>query len=111
MKEIFPVYLILSVLTLSCSDRRAERDLAREQLIADGVEIKVSEFREREWQKCVEHARTLAVVRVDSLIRAMARLDAIEPVFKPPKPDRPVKPEIKEVPDSLKQKVKKDSID
>jgi hypothetical protein len=111
MKEIFPVYIILSVLTLSCSDRRAERDLAREQLIADGVEIKVSEFREREWQKCVEQARSLAVARVDSLIRAMARQDAIEPVFKPPKPERPVKPDTRVLPDSLRQKLKNDSID
>lgn len=94
----------------ACVDHDKDSAAIREKIISEGVQIRISEFREREKSKCLEQARQIAIAQVDSLIRVGARLDPIEPVIKPPKPERPDKPEPKVLPDSLRAKVKKDSI-
>ncbi len=93
---------ILCLLLSSCIDHEAENARIREQLIAEGVEIKISEFIQHEWGKCVDQARTMAVARADSIIRANAKEESVEPVQKPPKPNRPDKPPIRVLPDSLR---------
>jgi hypothetical protein len=104
MKIIFIVFLGALLTSISsCIDHEAE-SAEREQIIAEGVQIKVSEFHQREWEKCIAQARAKAVQEVDSLIRATAKQQAIEPVIKPPKPERPVKPEIRMLPDTVRPK-------
>lgn len=97
--------------TVSCVDHDKDAAANREKLVSEGVQIRISEFRQRESNKCLEQARVEAVAQVDSMIRAGARGDAIEPVIKPPKPERPEKPEIRILPDSLKEKARRDSIE
>ena len=103
---------VLCMILASCVDHEAETASFREQIVSEGVRIRISEFRQREWDKCLEQARDLAIANADSMIRAMAKQEAVEPVQKPPKPERPVKPEVRILPDSVMRKasVKKDSI-
>lgn len=75
--------------------------LTEEEIIARGVQIKVEDFRAKQQRICRENAVDAAVVKADSLIRARARYEAVEPKVKPPKPNRPEKPEVKIIPDSL----------
>ena len=105
------LHIVIGTLLFSafaCVDHNAGAAEARKQLIAEGVQIKLSEFRAREWAECIERARQQAVTEVDSMIRIGARNDAIEPVIKPPKPLKPPKPDIKTLPDSLKEKAGKE---
>ncbi|HLF63965.1 MAG TPA: hypothetical protein VI603_09435 [Saprospiraceae bacterium] len=102
---------LVVIATQSCLDHDKDSAAYREKIVTEGIQIRISEFRQREWSKCLEQARIEAVVQVDSLIRAGAREDAIEPVIKPPKPERPEKPETRKIPDSLKVKAKRDSIE
>lgn len=74
---------------------------SRERIIERGIQIKVEEFRTRQMAECRNRAIELAVVRVDSIIRAMARHHMIDPVQKPPRSTKPEKPEIKQLPDTL----------
>jgi len=103
---------VLCMILASCVDHEAESASLHEQIVSEGVQIKISEFRQHEWDKCLEQARDLAIANADSIIRAMAKQEAVEPVQKPPKPERPIKPEVKILPDSVMQKasVKQDSI-
>jgi hypothetical protein len=111
MKALYHILLAFVALSMtSCFDHDKDSAAKREQIVAEGVQIRIAEFREREQTKCLEQARQEAVAQVDSLIRAGARYDAIEPVIKPPKPERPEKPPSKILPDSLKEKTKRDSI-
>lgn len=111
MKSPHAIFLILiSLCFASCVDHDKDGAALREKIIAEGVQIRIAEFREREETKCLEQARQIAIAQVDSLIRVGARLDPIEPVIKPPKPERPEKPEPKVLPDSVRAKAKKDSI-
>ena len=109
---ILTIFGFLSLCLVSCVDHEKEDTLLREKLVAEGVEIKISEFKQREWDKCVEQARMKAVAKADSIIRALAKQEAVEPVQKPPKPERPEKPAVKILPDSIRQKavIEPDSI-
>ena len=75
--------------------------LTDDEIIARGIEIKVEEFRIRQIRICREKVLKVAVAHSDSLIRVVAREQAVEPVVKPPKPQRPEKPAMKILPDSL----------
>lgn len=88
--------------SVSCVDLDSEDSELRQQLIDEGVEIRISEFRTREWAKCVENARAKAIASADSIIRARAKHEAVEQIIKPPKPDRPAQPPVKTLPDSLR---------
>lgn len=106
-----PHYIVLLSVSLgftACVDHDKDSAALREKIVAEGVQIRISEFLEREKEKCLEQARQIAIAQVDSLIRVGARLEPIEPVIKPPKPERPEKPVPKVLPDSVKAKVKKD---
>lgn len=97
------LFFSASIMAVSCVDYNAGETEARKKLIEEGVQIKVGEFRDREWARCIQQARDLAVAEVDSMIRLGARNDAIEPVVKPPKPTKPPKPDMQTLPDSLKK--------
>lgn len=104
MKQFFIAIGATIFLLNGCSDH-SEQAAVRERLIAEGMEIKIEEFRTREWKKCLDRARTLAIAEADSVIRARAREEAVEPVNKPAKPERPMKPETRILPDSLREKI------
>lgn len=109
MKCVF--YISVGCILLSCIacvDPNAESTAMRDQIVAEGVQIRIAEFRQRAWDNCVEQARGEAVAEVDSIIRALAKYNAVEPVDKPPKSARPEKPETKVLPDSLKNKNKRE---
>jgi hypothetical protein len=93
--------LVLLMTLSSCLDLKREDPVVLQQIINDGVEIRVSEFKEREWIECIAQAEQLAVAKADSIIRARARYEAVEPIIKPPKPDRPVKPPTKVLTDTV----------
>ncbi|MDX1406731.1 MAG: hypothetical protein R3330_01325 [Saprospiraceae bacterium] len=78
-----------------------KEQLTEDEIIARGVEIKVEDFRLRQLQICRDRALKAAVTRVDSLIRAQARQQAVTPIRKPPKPQRPDFPVVRILPDSL----------
>jgi hypothetical protein len=105
MKAVFYIVIVCFVIaSSSCVDHSSGDTEARKKVIDEGVKIKVGEFRDREWARCMEQARQLAVAEVDSMVRLGARNDAIEPVVKPPKPTKPPKPDMQTLPDSLKKK-------
>ncbi len=101
MKQYW-ISTIVVLLFCSCLDMDKVSESHRRAIIAEGVEIRVSEFRKNAWNKCLEEAQRKAVARADSIIRAMAREEAVEPIVRPPKPERPGKPPIKLLPDSIR---------
>jgi len=87
---------------ISCVDLDREDPADMQRLVNEGLKIRLADFKQKEWAKCLEEARQRAISEADSIIRARARLEAIQPVPKPPKPNRPDKPMTKTVPDSLR---------
>ncbi len=73
----------------------------QQEIINRGVEIKIEEYTKRQEKRCRERAVEEAVTRVDSMVRAGALESRIDPVVKPPRPGKPGKPAIKQLPDSL----------
>jgi hypothetical protein len=98
------IVLLLCIILPACVDHNASNSPELQTLIAEGVKIRIAEFEEREWEKCMTQALNLAIAEVDSLIRATAKQDAVEPVLKPPKPERPGKRPVKTLPDSIREK-------
>ena len=92
----------MCVVLTGCVDLDHEDSAIREQLVEEGVILRVEDFKARQWRSCIEKAQSEAIARADSTLRAMARQEAVEPIAKPPKPDRPDRPAVKELPDSLK---------
>jgi len=82
---------------------QSQRDAgdAQQAIIDQGVEIKIEEYIKRQETRCFERAVIDAVSRVDSMVRAGALEERIDPVVKPPRPDKPDMPTIKQLPDSL----------
>ncbi|MDX1476525.1 MAG: hypothetical protein R3301_02425 [Saprospiraceae bacterium] len=76
--------------------------LSEEEIVEQGVAIKVEDFRARQLRICKDRALDMAIARVDSLIRARAREEAVTPIQKPPKPQKPAFPEVRVLPDSVR---------
>jgi len=76
-------------------------DSDQQEIIDRGVEIKIEEYVKRQNDRCWERAVATAVAKVDSMVRAGALESRIDPVVKPPRPNKPGKPVIKQLPDSL----------
>ncbi len=96
--------ILLWLGTIGCailllSAQGADED--QQKIIDEGVEIKIEEFIKRQNSRCWEKAVTTAISRVDSMVRAGALESRIDPVEKPPRPNKPDKPAIKLLPDSL----------
>ena len=87
---------------ISCVDMDHEPSEEREKLVAQGVDIRIEDFREREWEKCQARALEKAIQVADSTIRARARQDAVDPILKPPKPEKPERPALREARDSIR---------
>jgi thermostable 8-oxoguanine DNA glycosylase len=104
------IIISLCLCIASCADTGEEDRLLNQEVIEEGVRIRVEEFRSREWSKCLEEAQRLAIIRADSIIRARAKTEAIEAIIKPPRPDKPVKPQLRTLPDSLRRQPGRDSI-
>ena len=99
MKYFFTISLGLACL-VACVDMDHEQSEERDMIVAQGVDIRLDDFRKREWEKCQAKALDRAIQLADSTIRARARQEAIEPIAKPPKPERPLRPLMKTIPDS-----------
>jgi hypothetical protein len=92
------------VCTMTCSFLLlSAHDFSKEQqeIIDRGVEIRIEEYVKRQEDRCWERAVTAAVSQVDSMVRAGALESRIDEIVKPPRPDKPGKPLIKHLPDSL----------
>ncbi|RLD22152.1 MAG: hypothetical protein DRI69_02065 [Bacteroidetes bacterium] len=90
---------ILCAFILLGSDQGFGED--QKEIIDRGVEIKIEEYIKRQDKRCWDRALEEAVSLVDSMVRAGAMGSRIDPVVKPPRPYKPGKPEIKQLPDSL----------
>ena len=95
--QLFVTTVICAFLMLSSQGFDEEQ----QEIIDRGVEIKIEDFIKRQQTRCWERALSTAVTRVDSMVRAGALEMRIDPVIKPPRPDRPSKPAIKQLPDSM----------
>ena len=73
----------------------------KKEIIAEGVEIKIDQFVARRERICREEAIDKAMVIVDSILRVEGLDTRIKPVEKPPVAQKPGKPTIKTLPDSL----------
>jgi hypothetical protein len=102
MTRLLLISLLTSVTLSACLDLKREDPLVLQKIIDEGVTIRIAEFKGREWTKCLQQAEQRAVIQADSIIRARARMESIEPIPTPPKPDRPVKPPTKVLPDSTR---------
>ena len=79
------------------------------EIIERGAELQVEAYVKRLQNECKQRAITRAMVIVDSLIRTQGLNERIEPIDKPPRPDRPIRPPVKTIPDSLTlDRVRKD---
>lgn len=108
MKRILTGILALSIALLLFTSQKGHREaLTREEIIERGVHIKVEEFRDTQIRKCRERAIKAAEAQVDSMIRAMARDEQIDPVVKPPKTIKPDKPEVRELSDTIREALDK----
>lgn len=108
MKRILTGILALSIaLLLFTAQKGHKEDLTREEIIERGVRIKVEEFRATQIRRCRERAIQAAESKVDSMIRAMARDNQIDPKIKPPKTIKPVKPEVRELHDTIREALDK----
>jgi len=93
-------FLILAcIAVLSSCDREKKQ---REATIARGVEIKIEQFRKRQEAICKREAIDKAVVVADSLMRSTGPKTAVKPGVKPPPAIKPVKPAVKQLPDTLR---------
>ena len=100
------IWHIAVAIGMSCTPACKDMDddaAVRKQVISEGVQIRLEEFRANTWNKCVEEAQRRAISRADSIMRGRAKMDAVDPVVKPPKPVRPPKPEVRSMPDSILQ--------
>jgi hypothetical protein len=88
-----------------CCQTAEDDDLKRQEIIENGVRIKVEEFSKLQMRKCRERAVKAAEARVDSLIREMARDEQINPIAKPPKKVKPERPQVRQLPDTLREEL------
>ena len=89
-----------ALLLTSCGplDDTSEID---EDVVAEGVRIKMAEFYARQENECRQAAVEIALKRVDSLVRTGELIPPVNPVIKPDKPSKPEMPPIKTLPDTV----------
>ena len=90
---------VLCAFLLLSSQQGFDQD--RQDIIDEGVRIKIEDYVIRQETGCWERAVTEAVALVDSMVRAGALTSRVDPIDKPPRPGKPGKPVIKQLPDSL----------
>lgn len=100
MKKLLVCILILSFIFPSCIRDDEGPD---PEVVARGLEIRLTSFRERQIKHCREEALEKAAVIADSLIAEMAfRLK--DTLVRPDRLPKPAKPDFTSPPDSLQPK-------
>ena len=106
--NLFIIALLVFVIGTSF-DQQSEELNDEEVIIANGIAIRMQQFRAREYAKCARKALQVAEIRVDSLVRVGVIVPVVDPVKKPPKPHRPVPPDVKQLPDSINHELLRDT--
>ncbi len=100
MKRIWLISLVaVCSTTLLCAQDFTEDEKA---IIERGAQLQVESYINRVQRECKRRAIDRALLIVDSLMRTDGLNSRIEPVDKPARPQRPGKPPIKKIPDTLK---------
>ncbi len=112
--KILPLLLLLTVVMFfSACDDSEKQQAAKEKLMRDEFQFRLDSWNYELERVCKEKAMTRAIAIVDSILIATARgqRDTMAKYFIP---ERPVRPEFQEDPDTLQVKpllnVKKDSV-
>ena len=92
--------LFLSIFFLFSCQSEKKRPLTKDEVIAQKIEDKVNRWKESTRNKCTEDVLKAAIVIVDSILIARARLD-VDSIPKPEKPIKPIMPTIKKLKDTL----------
>lgn len=95
--------LVFSFAIILSAQGKGVTEKSREEIIAQGVEIRLESFRKRKMQDCRERAIERAVVMADSIIRVRV-LEKMGLTTEGDKPFKPDKPEFKKLKDTLELK-------
>lgn len=91
-------FIVCFVLSISACGKR----VTQEDLIREAVDLKLSQWKQSQFNSCRDRALAKAEAYVDSFLVANSLNANLDTIPKPPKPVKPEKPPFKEKPDTLK---------
>ena len=103
--ERFVILALVAALGLTSCDREERQN---QMIVEQGVKIKIDEFVARRNKICHDDAVKRAMVVADSILREEGFRTRIEPVEKPPVAQKPSRPAIRTLPDSVRMDRKED---
>ena len=101
MRNILPNIVLLALLTCAVGlvGFQQSNQTQRDSLIQVELEKKIAKYEYSITSRCRNEALKLATVIADSLLIELAKANR-DTSFKPPKPNRPGRPDIVQVPDT-----------
>lgn len=94
----FAIAIMCLVVIAGC-DREEKQ---RQEIVERGVQIKLEQYSQRQEALCKREAIEKAIVIADSLMRLTGPKTVVNVGEKPPPAFKPLKPPVKQLPDTLK---------